>query len=108
MNEPIPDDDLKTLYARQRAANEERMPRFQAMRARALEDRSTAQSGKPAIPRWTWPLTAAAPVLRAMVAFLVAPHPPDPSRQTSRDEMVRQIARIDAELHKNLAAQQSI
>jgi hypothetical protein len=108
MNEPIPDDDLKTHYARQRAANQERAPEFQAMRARALEESFAAQSFKRTIPRWAWPLAAAAAVLLGIVAFLAIPRSPIPPALTSHDEAVRQIEQIDAALQKNLAAHQSI
>jgi hypothetical protein len=103
-----PDDDLKALYTRQRDADQEHAPGFQTMRTRALEDSSAAQSSKPAISRWAWPLAAAAAVVVVLVAFLAMPHSPAPPALTSREEVVRQIGQIDAALQQNLAAQQSI
>ena len=108
MSEPTSDDDLNALYARQRAVNQERAPSFQAMRASALEASSPTRSNGPAVPPWAWPLTAAAAVLLGVVAFLAIPRPPTPRALTSQDEVVRQIAQIDAALQKNLATHQSI
>ncbi|HEY3899708.1 MAG TPA: hypothetical protein VGM54_13895 [Chthoniobacter sp.] len=103
-----PDDDLKALYARQRAANEERVLEFQAMRARALESGFATRSDKPAILRWAWPLTAATAVLVGVVAFLATLRSPTPRALASQDEAVRQIEQIDAALKMNLAEHQSI
>jgi hypothetical protein len=106
MSEPTSDDDLKTLYARQRSADQEHVPGFQAMRTRALEAGSCTGSSRPVIPGWAWPLTAAAAVVLAAIAF--HPRSPAPSKTTSREEALRQIQLIDVALRKDLAAQQSI
>ena len=44
MSEPIPDDDLEALFARQRVADRERSPAFHAMRTRSLKDRVEAHA----------------------------------------------------------------
>jgi hypothetical protein len=108
MSDQISDDDLKALYARQRTADQERVPGFQAMRTRALEESSRPRSSRIAMPRWAWPVTAAAAAVLAVITFLVAPRSPAPSKTTSREEVLRQIALIDTALQKDLATQRTI
>jgi hypothetical protein len=108
MSDPNSDEDLKNLYARQRAGDQEHLPGFQAMRTRTLEEYSGDRASRPAMLRWAWPLAATAAVVLTAVAFRVAPHSSTAAKAASREEAVRQIELIDAALQKDLANRQSI
>jgi hypothetical protein len=105
MNDSTPDEDLKALFARQRAADHEHVPGFHAMRARALQAGATAPSDVGFAWRWVIPVAAA--LLLGIVTFHVA-RPNQAPAPASREIAVREIERIDAALQKSISARQSL
>ena len=103
MNELNPDENLKALFDRQRAADHDRAPGFHAMRTRAL----AAGAGTPrSMPlAWRWALSGAAALGLAAILSL---HHPAPAPTRSHDVVVREIDQIDAAVQRSLAAQHEL
>src|SRR5579864_8279366 len=104
MSEPTPEDDLETLFARQRAADRESAPTFHALRTRHVETQSAIQPATPLL--WRWAVPAAAAIGLAIAATLIQ-HRPTPAAM-QRDAMVREIEQIDEALQKSLRTQSDL
>jgi hypothetical protein len=105
MNDPMSDEDLKALFTRQRAADDERGPAFHAMRTRALAARA---ANSPAMPlAWRWMLSGAAALCLALLAVLSL-HYSTKAPVTAQDTLTREFAELDATLEKSLAAQREL
>ena len=104
MNDPLPEEDLKALFARQRAADHDRAPTFHAMRTRAL----ASQASAPAMPvgwRWAWSGAAA---LALGLAAVLSLHRAEKAPIASGEKLVRELDRIDDAVQKSLAAQHDL
>jgi len=105
MNEPMSDEDLKALFDRRRAADEERAPAFHAMRTRALAARAAHSPARPLAWRWAW--SGAAALCLALVATLVLRHSTK-APVVAQAALTREFAELDATLEKSLAAQREL
>jgi len=102
MNDPIPDEDLKGLFERQRAADHERAPEFHAMRTRAL---AAQTANPPKMPlAWRWALPGAVAIGLGLAAVLSLHHAAK-SPTAAPDTLAREFDEIDAALKGSLAAQ---
>ncbi len=105
MNDPIPEEDLKALFARQKVADDERAPSFHAMRTWALAAQAAIAPARPAT--WRWVLSGAAACCLALVAVLSSHH----STKTpalAQEALAREFDELDATLQKSLAAQSEL
>jgi hypothetical protein len=103
MNEPIPEDELETLFGRQRAVHRDNAPSFHATRTRGLDPEATVHSLAPFL--WRWALPGAAMLALVMVALLATRHPKAPP---AREALAHQLNEIDAALQRSLAAQHEL
>ena len=104
MNEPLPEENLKALFARQRTADHQRAPSVHALRTRALATQSAASA---MTPLWRWALSGAAALGLALATILSLHHTAKPPI-ASRDALVHELEQIDAALKKSLAAQEDL
>ncbi|MDR3406742.1 MAG: hypothetical protein P4L99_29925 [Chthoniobacter sp.] len=105
MNDPMSDEDLKALFARQRAAEDERVPAFHAMRTRALAARAEDSPAMPLAWRWVW--SGAVALCLALVAVFSLHHSAK-APVVAQDTLTREFAELDATLEKSLAAQREL
>jgi len=105
MNDPMPEEDLKGLFARQQAADHERAPSFHAMRTRALTARAAFSPARPAT--WRWVFSGAAACGLALAAVLSLPHSTK-APVIAPDALAREFDALDATLQKSLAAQNEL
>ena len=103
MSDPLPDDDLQSLFQNQREADHARAPGFHAMRTRALASTKPAPHTSFA---WPWALAGSMAILLAFVTVTFL-HSSTKPQLATRETVVRELDQIDAALQKNLTAWQS-
>ena len=106
MSEPLPDDELPALYARQRAADHQSAPSFHAMHRRTMEtEATTSRSGSLLAWRWVLPSATALAVGIALLIFTLRPATPPAPRH---DTLAHQLDEIDTALQRSLTAQHEL
>jgi hypothetical protein len=106
MNEPLSDQDLQALYGRQRQLYQEHAPIFAVLRNRAQAQGLALPS--PAVALWRRVVPATAAVMLLAFAVFISRHQPPSAKKLSPAAISQEMARIDAALQKDLAAQHSL
>jgi hypothetical protein len=105
MTDPIPDEDLRALFARQRCADRERAPGFAALCIRKPGAAAVTTGWPPLAWRWAMP-GAAALGLGLTLIFSLHHSAKVPLRSPGALEL--DLEQIDASLQESLAAQTAL
>jgi len=105
MSDPISDEDLQALFARQRAADCEQAPAFLAMSAQARVTQLPAPQATAPVWHWAWSGAAA---LGLALAAVLSLYRPTKAPTISRDALAHELDEIDVALRKSIAAQHEL